>query len=112
MNPNPSPRKLTRSRDQRMIAGVCGGVAQYLNMDPTLVRVLFVAITALTAGTVGIIAYVAAVLVVPEEVVVPPGQIPTDQTSGPVPYERMPYDEPAQAPMSYPTEVPRGDDPR
>ena len=35
------PRKLYRSRNQRMVAGVCGGLAEYFNVDATLIRVLF-----------------------------------------------------------------------
>lgn len=62
-----NPRKLTRSRDHRIVAGVCGGVANYLNMDATLIRVVFVALTIFTAGTVGLLAYLVGVLVIPEE---------------------------------------------
>lgn len=38
--PTPPYRRLTRSQDNKMIAGVCGGAAEYLGMDPTLIRVL------------------------------------------------------------------------
>ena len=37
-------KRLTRSRTDRKIAGVCGGLAQYLNIDPTLVRIIFLII--------------------------------------------------------------------
>lgn len=60
-------RPLTRSREHRMIAGVCGGLANYLNMDPTLVRVLAVAATVATGGIVGLVAYLVGALVIPEE---------------------------------------------
>ncbi|MVA76372.1 PspC domain-containing protein [Auraticoccus sp. F435] len=69
------PRQLHRSRDQRIVAGVCGGVADYLNMDPTLVRVVFVALTLVTGGAVGLIAYLVGALVVPEEPLADPGQL-------------------------------------
>ncbi len=56
-------RKLYKSRNDRVICGVCGGFAEYLKMDPTIVRLIMVLI-ALTGG--GIIAYFIAALVMPE----------------------------------------------
>lgn len=58
-------KKYFRSRTERMIAGVCGGMAEYLKIDPIIVRVVWV-IFALTAGT-GILAYVLFWLLAPEE---------------------------------------------
>ena len=58
-------RKLYRSRTNRMVAGVCGGLAQYFNTDATLIRVLFVVLTVL-AGT-GPVLYLAMWIIVPEE---------------------------------------------
>ncbi len=60
----PRPRRLERSRDDRWIAGVCGGLGEYLNIDPVIVRLIAVALV--FAGGAGVIAYVAAVLLVPE----------------------------------------------
>lgn len=57
-------RRLTRSRRDRKIAGVCGGIAEYLNVDATLIRLL--AVIALFCGA-GFIAYIVAWIVVPEE---------------------------------------------
>ncbi len=57
-------RKLYKSRNDRVICGVCGGFAEYLKMDPTIVRLIMVLI-ALTGG--GIIAYIIAALVMPEQ---------------------------------------------
>ena len=52
----PSPHKrLTRSRTNKKIAGVCGGVAEYLDVDPTLVRVGFVLGALLTHGLVALV---------------------------------------------------------
>jgi phage shock protein C len=45
-----SPKRLYRSRDNRMIGGVCGGLAEYFNIDPTLVRLVFL-ILFLAAGS-------------------------------------------------------------
>jgi len=58
-------KRLYRSQDERMIWGVCGGLANYFNIDPTIVRVIAV-ILALANG-VGIIAYVILAIVVPLE---------------------------------------------
>jgi phage shock protein C len=56
-------RKLTRSESERMLAGVCGGLAEYFSVDPTLVRVVFVLLTVFGGG--GLIVYVAMWLLVP-----------------------------------------------
>jgi phage shock protein C len=48
-----------------MIAGVCGGVGEYFNIDPTIVRLLWVALSLSLGG--GIIAYILAWIIVPEE---------------------------------------------
>jgi phage shock protein PspC (stress-responsive transcriptional regulator) len=61
----PPPRRLYRSRDDRVIAGVCGGIARYFNIDPVLVRVGAVALVFL--GGAGLLAYLAAVLLIPKE---------------------------------------------
>src|SRR4051794_32482634 len=59
------PRRLYKSRDERMIAGVCGGIAEYFGIDPVIVRVIAVALV--FAGGAGLLAYVAAWLLVPDE---------------------------------------------
>jgi phage shock protein PspC (stress-responsive transcriptional regulator) len=61
----PGPRRLYRSRSDRVIGGVCGGVAKYFDVDPVLVRVGAVALAFL--GGAGVLAYLAAVLLVPNE---------------------------------------------
>lgn len=58
-------KKLTRSREDRKIAGVCAGVAHYLNIDPTAVRVIF--LLALIMGSFGFWAYLIMWIAVPEE---------------------------------------------
>ena len=57
--------KLYRSRTNRQVAGVCAGLGQRFNVDPTLIRVLFV-LLALFGGA-GIVLYVAMWIIVPEE---------------------------------------------
>lgn len=64
--PNPSaPKALRRSRNDKFLGGVCAGVAEYLNMDATLVRILTVVITLFTG--VPVVAYLVAWLVMPEQ---------------------------------------------
>lgn len=57
--------KLTRSRDQRMLTGVCGGLAKHLHSDPTLVRLVFVLLALFTG--VGLFIYLAMAVLIPEE---------------------------------------------
>jgi len=59
-------KKLRRSREDRMVAGVCGGIAKLFGMDAALVRIILVAATLLGFGT-GAVLYVAAWFIVPEE---------------------------------------------
>jgi phage shock protein C len=59
------PRKLYRSRTDRMISGVCGGLGKYLGMDPTVVRLVTVLCTFVFPVTVLI--YIIMVLVIPED---------------------------------------------
>ena len=65
MNGELKPRRLTRSNREKMIAGVCGGLAEYLDMDPTVVRVLYVLVSILSAGFPGIIAYIILMFLMP-----------------------------------------------
>ena len=62
---NPS-NPLRRSRRDRMIAGVCGGLAEWLGWDPTLVRVLYVVVSILSAAFPGLLVYVILWIVMPE----------------------------------------------
>jgi phage shock protein C len=58
-------RKLYRSNTNRMLAGVCGGLAEYFNLDPTLIRVLFVVLAVL--GGSGVVLYLAMWIIVPKQ---------------------------------------------
>jgi phage shock protein C len=58
-------KRLYRSRKDRMIAGVCGGLASYIGIDPTLVRLLFVLGIFAVGGT--FLAYIIMMIVIPEE---------------------------------------------
>ena len=57
---------LMRSRRSRVIAGVCGGLAESLKWDPTLVRVLYVLVSILSAAFPGILVYIVLWIVMPE----------------------------------------------
>ena len=81
--PSPSPpappqRAVRRSRSERVIAGVCGGLGRHLGIDPVLLRVAFI-ILALANG-LGLIAYVVAWVAIPEE--------GADQPAAPAPEPR------------------------
>jgi len=60
-------KRLHRSRNHRVIAGVCGGIAEYGNWDPSIVRLLWVLGTVLTGIFTGVLAYVIVWIVVPEQ---------------------------------------------
>jgi phage shock protein PspC (stress-responsive transcriptional regulator) len=58
---------LRRSRSDRKIAGVVGGLAKYLNMDPTLARVRYVVISIVSAAFPGILVYIILWVIIPQE---------------------------------------------
>jgi phage shock protein PspC (stress-responsive transcriptional regulator) len=66
---NTNYKQLTRSLSNRMIAGVCAGLGEYLNIDPTVVRLLFILGFFLTGPGI-LIAYLIMAIIVPEPVVV------------------------------------------
>ncbi len=57
------PRKLYKSRRDRMIDGVCGGIAEYFDVDPTIVRIVWILVT-LMGGT-GLVLYIAGMIIIP-----------------------------------------------
>ncbi len=60
-------KKLYRSRRNKTISGVCGGIAGYFNIDATIVRLIWVAAFLLSAGFPALLAYIAAVFIIPLE---------------------------------------------
>jgi len=58
-------KTLYKSKSQRMICGVCGGMAEYFNIDVTVVRLAFAGLSILCGG--GILAYIVAAIIIPEE---------------------------------------------
>ena len=61
-----NPKKPTRPRTGRMLAGVCAGIANYVNMDPTVIRVIYALLSIFTAFA-GVIVYLILMLVIPED---------------------------------------------
>jgi phage shock protein C len=57
-------KRLTRSKE-KMVAGVCAGIASYIKIDPTIIRILFVIIA--FAGGASVLAYIILWIIVPEE---------------------------------------------
>jgi phage shock protein PspC (stress-responsive transcriptional regulator) len=57
---------LQRSRRNKMIAGVCGGIAEWLGWDPTIVRILYVVVSAASVAFPGILAYLVLWIIMPK----------------------------------------------
>lgn len=71
-------KKLYLSETDRKIAGVCGGIGEYLEKDPTVIRILFIILILFSFGF-GIVAYIVMWLIIPKR---PPAEIrPTTYTS-------------------------------
>jgi phage shock protein C len=66
MNEGNPTKRLIRTRKGRLVAGVCSGIAEYVGIDATVVRLIFVALTVVTFGMF-VLVYLAAWVVIPEE---------------------------------------------
>jgi phage shock protein C len=60
-------KKLYRSQN-KMIGGVCAGLADYLNVDPTLIRIAYVLLSIFSAGFPGILVYIILMIIIPQEI--------------------------------------------
>lgn len=58
-------KKLYRSNTNKMVAGVCGGIGEYFNVDPTLIRLAWVLLSIPMAMFGGLIAYILAAIIIP-----------------------------------------------
>ena len=58
-------KRLYKSSENSMLCGVCGGIAEYFDIDPTLVRLAWVILSCIGAGT-GIVAYIIASIIIPK----------------------------------------------
>ena len=59
-------KRLKRSNKQKIIAGVCGGMAEYFNVDPTMVRLIYVTVSILSVAFPGILVYIILWIVIPQ----------------------------------------------
>jgi phage shock protein PspC (stress-responsive transcriptional regulator) len=66
MNEPNGSKRLIRTRKGRLVAGVCSGIGEYVGIDPTVVRLIFVALSLVTVG-VFVLVYLAAWILIPEE---------------------------------------------
>ncbi|WP_342677543.1 PspC domain-containing protein [Methanofollis sp. UBA420] len=60
-------KRLVRPKNDRMIAGVCSGIARYLGIDPAIVRIAWVILSFFGYIVFGVLAYIIAVIIIPEE---------------------------------------------
>jgi len=60
-------KKLYRSKKDRMIRGICGGLAEYMNFDSTVLRLVWAIIVVFTGVVPGVLVYIIALAIVPEE---------------------------------------------
>ena len=56
-------KKLTKSNTNRVLAGVCGGIAEYFDCDPTIIRLLFIALSIFVGS--GLLLYILAAIIMP-----------------------------------------------
>ena len=69
-------KKLYRSRSERMIAGVCGGMGKYLGIDATVIRLLFALLAIFTGVVPGLILYLVLMFIIPDEPLESPPEPP------------------------------------
>jgi len=90
-------KRLYRSRTNKTFSGVCGGLGEYLNVDPTLVRVLWVIASLFMAGFPGLIVYIIMAAIIPEA-----PEVPDD-------WQQPPYQQPyAPPPPGWQQQPPQG----
>ncbi|HHT11098.1 MAG TPA: PspC domain-containing protein, partial [Candidatus Atribacteria bacterium] len=85
-------KRLYRSRTDKILGGVCSGIAKYFEVDPTIIRLVAVAL--IFAGGSGILAYIIAWIIVPEE---PSGEVEQDDKTIEVTPEKKEEDEKKRA---------------
>jgi len=60
-------KRLTRSATDKMLCGVCGGIAEYLDVDPTIIRVAYVVMSLFSVAFPGLILYIVLALIIPQK---------------------------------------------
>lgn len=68
LTPPTRPKRLARSRNQRMFLGVCGGLGEYFDLDPTVVRLIFVVATFVGGASIAVYAVLALIMPAQESV--------------------------------------------
>lgn len=71
-------KRLYRSTTDRWIAGICGGIGEYFEIDPNIIRVIWIVITAITGFLPGIVAYILLWIILPERGAVRPIEAPVE----------------------------------
>ena len=74
---NMKDKKLYRSTNNKMLSGVCAGFADFIGIDPTIVRVIYALVSFFTGGFAGVIIYIILAIIIPED----NGMIDTDATN-------------------------------
>lgn len=69
-NSNDTVKKLYLSNDDKRIYGVCGGIAEYFEVDPTVVRLAWVILTLVSGIIPGLVAYILAIIIMPQQRIV------------------------------------------
>jgi len=104
--------RLMRSRSDRMIAGVCGGLGYYFGVDPVIVRLIFLVLTLMTVFVAPLV-YVVLWLIMPDEVQTPPypSALPPDARFDPMTGQPLKADQPALGQTVNLQQVPPGPPP-
>lgn len=86
-------KKLYRSETNTIISGVLGGIGEYLELDPVVVRIVFLVLTCFTAFFPGILFYIVALFVIPKRPIVIPSEIPDKREEAPTSPQSEPISE-------------------
>lgn len=65
-----SNKRLYRARQGAMISGVCQGIADYFNIDATIIRLIWVVVTIFSFGFAGVVLYIACIFIIPDQAIV------------------------------------------
>lgn len=67
-------KRLYRSRENKVLAGVCGGIGEYFDVDPVLIRLVYLMATVFTGLVPGVLCYIIAIAIVPEQTHITPSK--------------------------------------
>lgn len=66
----PTPKRLYKSDTNKIISGICGGVGEYFNVDPVLIRIIWLLVVISTGFVPGVLAYILAAFIIPNRPVI------------------------------------------